>query len=88
MDILLDYAKELGEANGRLYLTGIGEDAYQQILRTGKFRRSGPIRMYEATEIRGQSTNQAHADAESWLIGTSAEDVPRSDSSSKDEPAN
>jgi SulP family sulfate permease len=87
MDILLEYAKELSEANGRLYLTGIGEEAYEQVLRTGKFRRSGPIRMYEATAIRGQSTNQAHADAEAWLIGKSVEDIPSSEPKSSDEPA-
>lgn len=85
MDILSDYAKELSGANGRLYLTGIGEEAYEQAIRTGKFRRSGPIRLYEATAIRGQSTNRAHADAESWLIGKSAEDIPAGEADSIDE---
>ena len=39
------------------------------MIRTGKLRLTGPVRVYEATPIRGQSTREAHADARTWLVG-------------------
>jgi sulfate permease, SulP family len=74
VEVLSNYADKLRDVNGRLYLTGIGEDAYEQLIRTGKIRLSGPVRLYEATALRYQSTRQAHAEAESWLVGKSTED--------------
>ena len=73
VEVLSNYADKLQESNGRLYLTGIGEDAYDQIVRTGKLRLTGPVRIYEATAVRGESTQEAHADAETWLVGKSEE---------------
>ena len=55
---LANYADKLKEVNGRLYLTGIGDEAYEQIVRTGKLRLTGPVRVYEATPIRGESTRR------------------------------
>ena len=75
LEALSNYAAKLKEADGRLYLTGLTEEAYQQVIRTGKFRPSGSVRIYEATSIRGHSTNRAYSDAESWLVGKSAEDA-------------
>jgi sulfate permease, SulP family len=89
VEVLANYANKLQESQGRLYLTGIGEDAYEQIVRTGKLRLTGPVRIYEATAVRGQSTREAHADAETWLVGKSSErpspeESRRSDSSERD----
>jgi sulfate permease, SulP family len=75
LEVLSDYADKLKEADGRLYLTGLSEEAYEQVIRTGKFRSSGSVRLYEASSIRGHSTNRAHADAQEWLTGMSAEDT-------------
>ena len=75
LEALSGYADKLKDANGRLYLTGLTEEAYQQVIRTGKFRPAGPVRLYEATSVRGHSTSKAHADAQEWLTGISAEDV-------------
>lgn len=69
LEILADYADKLKEANGRLYLTGLDEQAHEQIVRTGKFRRSAPVQMFEATAIKGESTGEAHGEAEKWLVG-------------------
>jgi sulfate permease, SulP family len=74
LEALSGYADKLKEANGRLYLTGLSEEAYEQVIRTGKFRASGSVRIYEASAIRGQSTRRAKSDAEEWLVGISAED--------------
>ena len=81
VEVLTNYADKLQEANGRLYLTGISEGAYEQVVRTGKLRLTGPVRAYEATPVRGQSTQEAVADARTWLVGESA-DAPPDDGSS------
>jgi len=82
VEVLANYADKLDAAHGRLYLTGIGEDAYAQLIRTGKLRLSRSVRVYEATSVRGESTQEAHADAETWLVGrnaeTSGDDAPSS----------
>ncbi|HKO60143.1 MAG TPA: sodium-independent anion transporter [Pyrinomonadaceae bacterium] len=76
VEVLANYADNLKEANGRLYLTGVSERAYEQIVRTGKLRLTGPVRAYEATPVRGQSTEEAVADARTWLVGKSADSSP------------
>jgi len=73
VEVLSNYADKLKEVNGRLYLTGIGDEAYEQIVRTGKLRLTGPVRVYGATPVRGESTTEAHADAETWLVGKDIE---------------
>jgi SulP family sulfate permease len=73
IEVLANYADKLEEANGRLYLSGISEGTYEQVIRTGKLRLTGPVRVYEASPIRGQSTQEAHADAETWLVGKNTE---------------
>jgi hypothetical protein len=54
--------------NGQLYLTGIGKEAYELLRRADKLRQSGSVRVYEATQIVGESTRQAIADARAWLV--------------------
>ena len=74
--MLANYADKLQAVNGRLYLTGISERAYEQVVRTGKLRLTGPVRAYEATPVRGQSTEEAVADARTWLVAKSADASP------------
>ena len=81
LEALSGYADDLRQVNGRLYLTGLSEEAYGQVIRTGKFRPSGVVRLYEASAVRGQSTQKAHSDAEDWLTGLSAEDAAEKDDS-------
>jgi SulP family sulfate permease len=69
IDVLARYADALQSGGGRLYLTGVTENAYEQIVRTGKLRLSGPVRVYEATPVIGESTREARRDAEAWLVG-------------------
>jgi SulP family sulfate permease len=68
VEVLSNYADKLHAVHGRLYLTGIGEEAHAQLIRTGKLSLSGPVRIYEATAVRGESTREAHADAVNWLV--------------------
>ncbi len=76
IEVLANYADKLKEVDGRLYLTGISEVAYDQLVRTGKLRLTGPVRAYEATPVRGQSTEEAVADARTWLVGKSTDASP------------
>jgi SulP family sulfate permease len=86
IEVLANYADKLRAVSGRLYLSGISEGAYDQIVRTGKLRLSGPVRAYEATSIVGQSTREAVADARTWLVDTSAEAPPHDVSSDGEVP--
>jgi SulP family sulfate permease len=76
-DVLANYADKLAEVDGQLYLTGISERVHNQVVRTGKLRLSGPVQVYDATPIRGQSTRQAVDDARTWLVGASTDVEPR-----------
>ena len=67
-EVLSVYADKLLKVNGRLYLTGLSGEAFKQVIRTGKFHPSAPVRIFEATSVRGESTNKAHADAAEWLV--------------------
>jgi SulP family sulfate permease len=73
IDVLARYADAITAAGGRLYLSGVGTHAYDQIVRTGKLRLTGPVRAYEMTPILGESTREARADAEAWLVDREGE---------------
>jgi SulP family sulfate permease len=73
VEVLASYADKLKAANGRLYLTGISEEANDQMARTGKLRLTGPVRVFEATTVRGEATHAAYEDAQSWLVEQSPE---------------
>ncbi|HSM58037.1 MAG TPA: SulP family inorganic anion transporter, partial [Candidatus Sulfomarinibacteraceae bacterium] len=68
IEVLSNYSKMLQEANGRLYLSGMSDEAYDQIVKSGKMRLTGPVRAYEATSIIGESTHEAVEEAEAWLV--------------------
>ncbi len=69
VDVLAHYADELHASGGRLYLSGIDPHAHEQVALTGKLPLAGPVRIYEATPILGESTRAALGDAEVWLAG-------------------
>jgi SulP family sulfate permease len=69
VEVLSRYAQKLNDANGRLYLSGLNERVHAELKQMRKLHLTGPIRGFEATTIRGQSTRAAHADAEAWLVG-------------------
>lgn len=68
IDVLTAYADKVREGNGRLYLTGVSRNAYDQIVDSARLRLSGPVRAYEVTPIVGESTGEAYADAQAWLV--------------------
>jgi SulP family sulfate permease len=81
VDVLTRYADEVRSADGRLYLTGLGTQARQHLLRHGRFRDAADVHTFEATPILGESTRRAISDAKSWLLersdtGGRADDAP------------
>lgn len=58
---------------------GLSDHAHDQLIRSGKLGLSGPVRIYEASPIVGQSTRQAYADARAWLVDE-GESTPFGDS--------
>ncbi len=81
VDVLANYAEALGRADGRLFLTGIRDAAFDRLDTADKLRLAGRVRVYEATEVIGESTDRAIADAEAWLEEIEAE----SDSAGEDD---
>lgn len=73
-EVLMAYAKRLEDVGGRLYLSGISERAYAQMIRTGKLDVADPVRIFQATPIVGQSSREAHSAATAWLVRADAAD--------------
>ncbi len=68
VDALAGYAARLREAGGRLYIAGLSESALSEVLRNEKFRPAAGVEIHPATDVRGESTREAHAAAEQWLV--------------------
>jgi len=64
--VITDYADQLADSEGRLYLSGLAPSLTEGLVRTGQV--DGPVRTFEATPIVGESTQQAYLDAEAWLV--------------------
>jgi SulP family sulfate permease len=79
VEVLARYSQELRRAGGRLYLAGVDPEARDLIVRTGKVSAAAAERIFPATPIVGESTEQAAAAGEAWLI------EPRSASSPPDD---
>ena len=73
MDVLFDYAEDLERAGGRLYLSGMSRNAYEQVSESGRFDMAGPVFAYEVTPVLGQSTRRAIEDANAWLLSAARE---------------
>jgi SulP family sulfate permease len=73
IDVLSDYAERLQRAGGRLYLSGVQGQVLHQLIRTNKLDVQGPVAVYQATNILGESTGQATLDADTWLLSRQAQ---------------
>ena len=78
IDVLAAYSGSLAEAGGRLYLSGVDTHVRAAIRRSQKLDEEGPVRIFPATHVVGESTAAAQADAEAWLVspGDGSEDDP------------
>jgi sulfate permease, SulP family len=75
IEVLSNYAGRLAEVHGKLYLTGLSEDAHEHVVRSGKLTLSGPVEVYAATPVVLESTSAAITDARTWLAGKGEKDV-------------
>lgn len=67
--ILAGYAAQLEATGGRLYLAGLDPTVAQRLRRQSTHPPAGGARLFAATEVIGQSTLEALADAEGWVVG-------------------
>ena len=67
VSVLTRYAETVRAAGGHLYLTGIRTEGHHHFTSGGMFRDTGPLRVYNATPVIGESTTRAAADAREWL---------------------
>jgi SulP family sulfate permease len=73
IEVLNDYAHQIEAAGGRLYLSGVDEKVYDQLQRAAKLDLSGPVSIYTATGIIGESSRLAYADATAWTLSSRRE---------------
>lgn len=67
VEVLDDYADELAEVGGRLYLSGLDQALSVQLRRSGKLDLESTVHLFPAGEILGASTREALAAAGVWL---------------------
>jgi sulfate permease, SulP family len=66
--VVADYAAALDTVGGRLYLSGVDHGLAELLRRTDRVDVSGPVSVFEATELIGESTGQALHEAETWAV--------------------
>lgn len=67
VDVLADYADELAERDGRLYLTGVSDAVAGQLRHAGKLDLGGRVYILSADPTLGESTEDALGLANQWL---------------------
>ena len=68
--VLAGYARQLDDVGGRLYVAGIDPALMAQAERTGSIPEDGPVKLYEAGPVIGQSSLDAFHDAQRWVETT------------------
>jgi SulP family sulfate permease len=66
--VVAAYADLLDGSGGRLYLAGVDPALVERLERCGSDAPTGSARLYRASEVVGESTVEALADAEAWLV--------------------
>jgi sulfate permease, SulP family len=74
--VIRDYAQRLAEVNGRLYISGVDPALVTQATQTGNLQAHGPVKVFGASALIGESTHRALAEADAWIISHEVE--PRS----------
>jgi SulP family sulfate permease len=74
IEVLNDYAHELAEAGGRLYLAGMDEEVSGRLQRARRFDLDEQVILVPASHILGSATRDAVSAAAEWL-GQFGEDV-------------
>ncbi len=78
VEVLDDYADELAEVGGRLYLSGLDQTLALQLRRSGKLDLDSTVHLFPGDETLGVSTRQALESANAWLTpATHPKDPPK-----------
>lgn len=67
IDVLNEYAHELADVGGRLYLNGMDEQVNDRLRRARRLDLDEEVVLVPATDILGESTRSAIAAANEWL---------------------
>ncbi len=67
IDVLNEYAEDLQERGGKLYLSGVHADVEKQLKRSVKLDLGEEVEIAPATDIVGESTQAALELSRSWL---------------------
>lgn len=67
IDVLNDYAHDLANAGGLLYLNGMDKQVSRRLERARQLDLDDGVVVFPATDILGESTRQAVAHANDWL---------------------
>ena len=65
--MLAAYAGQFAATNGRLYVSGLDPLLIAQARRTGTIAHGGPVQLYAASPVIGESSLQAFHDATAWV---------------------
>ncbi|WP_018479328.1 SulP family inorganic anion transporter [Pontibacter roseus] len=68
ISVLADYSSLLQSQKGKLYLTGVSEQVYREVMNSDKLRINGPVKAFKVEPVLGLSTHNAVVDAEAWLL--------------------
>ncbi|OLF05162.1 sulfate transporter [Actinophytocola xinjiangensis] len=63
-----DYARALGAAGGRLYLSGVDRGVAESFRRAGTVSLTGPVRMFGATDVLWESAAAPYREADTWVV--------------------
>lgn len=66
--VISDYAHQIANADGQLYLSGLAPEPLRQLQQTGAVDLTGPVHAIRATTVVGESTANALHDAQAWLV--------------------
>jgi SulP family sulfate permease len=68
--VLTDYAERLSLAGGRLYVSGVDAAVLEQLRRNRTVEQVDGVRIFQASEVIGESSLEAYRAAETWLAGS------------------
>ncbi|MBV1757046.1 MAG: SulP family inorganic anion transporter [Dethiosulfatibacter sp.] len=67
IDVLDEYAEDLEQAGGKLYLTGLDSDQLGYLEASGKLDEGSEVEYFVGSEVLRESMEKAYAHAEAWI---------------------
>ena len=67
IDVLDEYAEDLEQAGGKLYISGLDSDQLHYLEASGKLDEGTDVEYFVATEVLREALEKAHAHAEAWI---------------------